>query len=304
MLVFFSGCLLFLGGLEACKWAIRNIINEKLKKIIISLDRHIILSIIIGIVITSIMQSSSAVSIILISLIESGAISFKSAFCIMMGANIGTTITLQIISLPVLNFYPHLIIIAVSIILLSRLFNNKKLFFAGVYIFFFAVVFAGLLLMSSVFKTQDKSGLIMDILKYSSNNIYLGIITGTITTAVIQSSSAVTGIIFSFALNRMINLETAVAVILGSNIGTCITAFLASLNAGIMSKRFAKSNFIFNIIGVITLLPLFTLFIKIIRLSSSHLPGQIANAHTFFNIYNVLVFLPFINTFICSIEND
>lgn len=302
MLAFFCGIFLFLSGLEGCKWSIKNIVKGKLKKIIISLDSHIFFSIIIGIIITSIMQSSSAVSIILISLIESRTLSLKSAFCIMLGANIGTTMTVQIISLPILEFYPHLIITAITIILLAKVLNETKYFYPGAYIFFFAVVFAGLLLMSSVFKAPDNTELIMSIVKYSANNLHLGIITGTIATAIIQSSSAVTGIVFSLALNQMINLETAVAVTLGSNIGTCITAFLASINAGITSRKLAKSHFVFNAIGVITILPLYPLFIRIITLTSNQLPGQIANAHTFFNIYNVLIFLPFINTFISWIE--
>lgn len=304
MLLFCTGFFLFLGGLEGCKWSIKNVITGRVKNIIISLDNHTIFSIIIGILIASIMQSSSAVSMILISLIESRTLSLKSAICIMLGANIGTTITVQIISLPVLNYFPYLIIIAVTINIIAKIFNKKRYLYLGTYIFFFAVVFAGLLLMSNFFKLPANTRLIMNILKYSSKKLHLGLITGTIITAIIQSSSAVTGIVLSLALNQMISLKTAVAVTLGSNIGTCITAFLASINAGNTSKKLAKSHFLFNLIGVISILPVFTLFINLITITCTYLSGQIANAHTFFNIYNLLIFLPFLNSFISWVDKE
>lgn len=304
MLVFFSGLMIFLAGLEGCKWSIKKVLSHRFKKLLISLNDHMFLSMMIGILITAILQSSSAVTIILISLIEAKALSLRTAICIIMGANIGTTFTVQIISFPILNYYPYLIIIGITVIIISNLCNKRKFLYFGSMIVFFAVVFAGLVLMTVYFKLADNRIFVKEILKFSNTNIYLGILLGAVATAIIQSSSAVTGIIVSLAFNNLISLSVAIAIALGSNIGTCITAFLASFNAGTISKMMAKGHFLFNIVGVIVLLPFFTIFEKIVSMTSIELVRQIANAHTIFNIFNVLIFIPFLNTFISWIGGD
>lgn len=304
MLIFLSGLLIFIIGLEGSKWSFKNLISERLRKLIISLDDHIYVSILIGVIITAILQSSSAVSIILISLIEAGTLSLKSATGIMIGANIGTTVTVQIISFPVIYYYPYIIILGITIILLSLAIMKKPLFYAGSSIFFFGIIFVGLILITYFFQVPEKRRIIELILKYSSGNIYSGLFLGTIITAMIQSSSALTGIIVSLAYNNLITLRTAIAITLGSNIGTCITAFLASINAGDISKKMAKGHFLFNLLGVIAIIPFFILFEKFVSSSSQELTRQIANAHTFFNIFNVLIIIPFLNTFISWIEGN
>ncbi len=268
-----------------------------------SLDNNILLSFLIGILITAILQSSSAVSVILISLIEARALTLKPAIAIILGANIGTTFTVQLISFPILSYYPYLIIIGLILIIVG-IFTNKKIFFFGTAILCFAVVFAGLVIMTDFFKLTEVRQTIQTILKYAESNIYLGIFIGTLTTAIIQSSSAVTGITVSLAMNNLITLSSAIAIALGSNIGTCVTAFLASINAGNLSKTMAKGHFIFNLLGVIVLIPLFPIFEYIVINTSDHLVRQIANAHTIFNIFNVIIVLPFLNTFISLIGGD
>lgn len=303
MHIFLSGLFFFLAGLEGSKWSIKKIASKKFTQLMVYLDNSIILSFVLGIVITAILQSSSAVSIILISLIEAGGLTLKSAICILFGANIATTITVQIISLPVLNYYPYLLVFALIIIIIG-LFINKKVLYLGTSILFFSIVFAGLVMMTDFFKSPEVKQIVLRVLRFSDTNIYLGIIVGMLTTALIQSSSAVTGITVSLAINNLITLKTAIAIALGSNIGTCITAFLASLNAGYISKTLAKGHFIFNLFGVIILIPLFSIFEYVVVNTSNHLVRQIANAHTIFNIFNVLIFFPFLNTFISWIGGD
>lgn len=302
MLIFISGLLLFLGGLEGSKWAIKSLVNDRLKSLIVSLDKHLYLSIIIGIIITAIMQSSSAVSVILIGLVEAGAISLKPAIGIMIGANIGTTVTGQILTFPIVNYYLHLIVLGLAIVLIGIFGRKRTLFYIGNSILFFGIVFAGLILMTVFFESPEKRQLIERILQYSSKNIYLGILTGTITTAIIQSSSALTGVVIGLAFNRLINLRTAIALILGSNLGTCFTAFLASINSGPISQKLTRGHFFFNLLGVAALIPFYFIFENIVRSSSQELTRQIANAQTFFNIYNTLIILPFLNTFISWLE--
>jgi len=131
-----------------------------------------------------------------------------------------------------------------------------------------------------------------------------GLLVGTGTTALLQSSSAVTGITISLARSGLISLVSAIAIALGSNIGTCITAFIASFNCSRTSKMMAIGHFIFNIVGVLVILPFFNYFCKLVELTSNNILRQIANAHTLFNIYNVLLFIPFISTFTDLLGGD
>lgn len=303
MHIFLFGLLLFLAGLEGSKWSIKKMTSEKFRLLMMSLNNSIFLSLIIGILITAILQSSSAVSIILISLIEARILTLKPAICIILGANIGTTFTVQLISFPILIYYPYFIIVGLILIIIG-IFTNRKISYLGGAIFFLAVVFAGLVVMTDFFKLTEVKQTIQTILKFAGSNIYLGIFIGTLTTAIVQSSSVVTGITVSLAMNNLITLSSAIAIALGSNIGTCITAFLASINAGSLSKTMAKGHFIFNILGVLVLIPLFSIFEDIVINTSDQLVRQIANAHTIFNIFNVLIFLPFLNTFISLIGGD
>ncbi|HHU93201.1 MAG TPA: Na/Pi cotransporter family protein [Halanaerobiaceae bacterium] len=298
MLTFFSGLFLFLGGLEGSKWAIKNLVNEKIIRLILALDKHFYLSIFMGIIITAIMQSSSAVSVILIGLIEAGVLSLKPAIGIMIGANIGTTVTGQILTYPIVNYYPYLISLGLCIGVLSLFIKKETLFYIGTCLFFYGLIFVGLILMTRFFQSPEKRKLIEIILQFSGKNIILGILLGAVITAIIQSSSALTGIVIGLAFNNLISLRTAISLTLGSNMGTCFTAFLASINSGHFSQKLAKGHFVFNLLGVLALLPLFYPFEAIVRISSPELTRQIANAQTYFNIFNTIIILPFINTFI------
>lgn len=297
MLIFLSGLFLFLLGLEGSKRGLGRVASTKVELALKRLSNSIFLSIFSGIVITAILQSSSGVSIIVISLIEAGLLQLKPAIGIMLGANIGTTFTVQIISFPVIALFPYLIISGLIFMIIGFMLRNK-LVDAGLALASFGVVFAGLNMMTGYFQNPAVSGLITKILAFSGNNYLLGILLGVIITGIIQSSSAVTGITVSLARNNLITLPAAIAIALGSNIGTCITAFLASFNSGRLAKSIARGHFLFNLIGVIAILPFLGIFNHLVMLTSQNLLRQIANAHTLFNIFNVLIFLPFFDTFV------
>ncbi|MFP4660917.1 MAG: Na/Pi cotransporter family protein [Halanaerobiales bacterium] len=303
MHIFLSGLFLFLFGLEGGKWSIKKASSERLRILMISLDNNVIIALVTGVIITAVMQSSSALSVILIGFIEARFLKLKTAICILLGANIGTTFTVQLISLPILRYYPYLILIGLIIITIG-MFINSKLIYTGFSFVFFAVVFAGLVIMTDFFKSESMRQTILSILKYSDTSIYYGILIGGFTTAIVQSSSAVTGITVSLGINNLITIKSAIAIALGSNVGTCITAFLASINAGRVSRAMARGHFVFNLIGVLAVLPIFPVFIYIVVNTSDILVRQIANAHTIFNIFNVIIFLPFLNTFISLIGGD
>ena len=297
MFKFILGLGCFWLGLEISKRNLKKLTGNKFKNYFYRLKNNLYLCLISGILFTAIIQSSSAVSIILIGLIEAKLIDLKSALLIMMGANIGTTVTVQIISFPILSFYPVLIISGITLIILG--YNCNYLNKIGKIFMAFGLVFFGLNLMTSFFNDPHIKNFFYEMLATYGQNKYYGIIIGVLSTSILQSSSAVTGITVSLSYNNIISLPGAVAIAMGSNIGTCITGFLASFNAGITSKNLAKRHFTFNIIGVLIFIPFFNLFIELISLSSSVLTRQIANAHTFFNLFNVIFLLPFLNTFVC-----
>ncbi len=303
MHIFISGLFLFLLGLEGSKRGLKGLTISGVERILKGLSEHLYLGILIGTVVTGILQSSSAVTVILIGLLEAGLINFKSAMTIVLGANIGTTITVQLISLPVVDSYLYLIFAGLFFMITGFIFK-KKIIPAGLTLTSFGVVFAGLKIMTAYFQNPAASEIARKILAFSGNNFLLGILLGIIITGIIQSSSAVTGITVSLAYSNLITLPVAIAIALGSNIGTCITAFLASLNCRHTTRSLAWGHFWFNLIGVFFILPFVPYFIKLVNWTSPNLVRQIANSHTIFNIVNVIIFMPFFETFVSFFKEE
>jgi phosphate:Na+ symporter len=303
MLLFLLGIFLFLIGLEGCKKSLKNITSLKIEKYITKKTEKLWVSIMIGVLATAILQSSSAFSVIVIGLIAIELLKFRSGLAMVMGANIGTTITVQIISLPVLTFYPYLIICGSSLILFSFLIKMKYLL-VGFIILNFGILFAGLNLMTKAFDSPVLYQFFKGLIHSINQNSILAIFSGGVSTAIIQSSSAVTALVVSLITKDIINLKLAVAVALGSNIGTCITAFLASISGGKQAKSLALGHFIFNVMGVLFFLPFFKYFIFLISLTNVLPARQLANAHTLFNIITLLLFLPFYDTFVSFLKGD
>ena len=297
MSLFILGILLFLMGLEICKKCLKMLASKEFKKMIARSTDKLWSSILIGILATAVLQSSSALSIIIIGLIEANLIKFKPGMAVMFGANIGTTFTVQIISLPVLSFYPYLIISGVLLNILS-IFTRKDLKKVGILIICFGVVFSGLNLMTEAFNKPEIHHLFINIIKGLNNNKYLGVLGGGMVTAMIQSSSAVTGLLVSLVSQDMISLHLAVAAAMGSNIGTCVTAFLASIKGTKSSISLAIGHFLFNLLGVIFFLFIFDFFIGLIKLTSVLPTRQLANAHSIFNIITLLIILPCFNSIV------
>lgn len=303
MHVFLLGLLLFLFGLEGSKKGLDLLSSKHLQKTFLYVEDNVYIGILIGALITGILQSSSAVTVILIGLLDAEMISLRSALSILLGANIGTTITIQIISLPVLQLYPWLIFLGVLLYISGWYFNSYNVKGMGITIFSFGIVFTGLNMMTGFFDNPLYRNIISNILSYGQNTIP-GIFMGFFITAVVQSSSIVTGLTVSLARGGLISLPVAISITLGSNIGTCITGFIASLTCGKTAKVLAWGNFLFNMVGVLFILPFLQYFIKVITITTGTLPRQIANAHTFFNLLNVILFIPFYDTFVSFLRRN
>ncbi|MEA3316586.1 MAG: Na/Pi cotransporter family protein, partial [Bacteroidota bacterium] len=255
----------------------------------------------LGTFVTTIIQSSSATTVMLVSFVNSKLMRFKQTLGIILGAGIGTTITAQLIAFRLSNYSLLLIGLGFFIQAFAKKSQLKNI---GKSLLGFGILFYGMHIMSDAMSPLRSYSPFVDALLKLENPL-LGILAGAIFTALIQSSSAFIGIMIVLGTQQLISLEASIPLILGANIGTSITAILASIKVNNEAKKVALAHTIFKIIGVLLFvwwIPQFTELIqnlttKEINISDNNIPRQIANAHTFFNVSLTLILLPFINFF-------
>lgn len=287
-----GGLALFLYGMQMMSQGLENAAGNKMKRILERLTSNRFLGVLVGTVITAVIQSSSATTVMVVGFVNSGMMTLNQAVWIIMGANIGTTVTGQLIALDAGIVAPLIAFIGVAMILFlkkekSRHFGN---ILAGL-----GILFIGMDMMSLAMKPLSSSEQFISILTKFQNPL-LGIFAGAVFTAVIQSSSASVGILQALAASGIVTLDTAAYILFGQNIGTCITAFLASIGTSKNAKRTTIIHITFNCIGTVifTFLCLKTpLIMTLQRATPANVPGQIANLHTLFNIVTTILLLPF-----------
>ncbi len=289
-----GGLALFLYGMQMMSQGLEAAAGNRMKGILEKLTANRFLGVAVGAGITAIIQSSSATTVMVVGFVNSGLMTLNQAVWIIMGANIGTTITGQLVALDAGAVAPLFAFIGVALVVFFKkvAFHNYGQIIAG-----FGILFIGMEMMSSSMEPlRDSEGFIS--LMTSFSNPLLGILAGAVFTAVIQSSSASVGILQALAVSGLIGLDNAVFVLFGQNIGTCITAILASIGTSRNAKRTTIIHLMFNIIGTI----IFTtvcILTPLTDLVESWTPGrvaaQIANMHTLFNVTTTLLLLPFGN---------
>ncbi|MGM0409605.1 MAG: Na/Pi cotransporter family protein [Bacillota bacterium] len=292
MFNFIIALVLFFIGIKINKYSFNNLAKEKIKYILNNLCKNFYTSILLGIVLTATIQSSSAMIIIVISLLESSLIKFDKALAIIFGANIGTTITAHIFTISFKNFYLLLLILSVIFFLFSLYY--KHLLYTSITFFSFFLIFKALDLISKALNTNFLIKILLKLLAKNFNKYYYLIIIAFLITALIQSSSVFTALILKLTENNLIIFDNSVALIIGSNLGTCFTAFLASINKSKKCKYLALIHFFFNLYGVFIFLIFKNYYFKIIALSSTKITRQIANGHSIFNITTLIFILPII----------
>ncbi len=286
-----GGLGLFLFGMQQLSEGLQKIAGNKIHQVLEVLSKNPIKGIISGTAITAILQSSSATSIITIGFVNAGLLSLKQALSIIFGANIGTTITAQIISFN-LNEY---MLPAIGIGFAINMFAKKKVYqYIGSVMIGFGLLFLGLSTMSHALHPLRDDPFFINLLINMADNPLLGIFLAAVLTAILQSSSATTAIIISLSIQGLIGLDAAIPLILGTNIGTCFTALLAGISSSITGRRVALGHLLFNISGVIVFYLFLNPFITLSSITATTIPRQIANAHTLFNVTNTLILLPFI----------
>lgn len=292
----FGGMGMFLYGMEMMSDGMKIAAGNKMRTVLEKLTSNRFLAVGVGAFVTMVIQSSSATTVMLVSFVNSGLLSFVQGLGVILGSNIGSTVTAQIVAFKVTDYALALIAVGAIMALFSKKGSTKNI---GFVILGFGLLFYGMKVMSDTMKPLRSNDAFIRILA-SFENPLMGILAGAAFTALIQSSSATTGIVITLASLPVlpgqppaITLEAGIPLIFGANIGTCVTALLAGLNASREAKRVAIAHVTFNVAGVALFCFWIPTFADWISNTSDNIPRQIANAHTIFNIIATVVFIPF-----------
>lgn len=299
-----GGLAIFIFGMNMMSECLQKIAGEKMKKILSLLTKNPILGVIAGAFTTAVLQSSSAATVMAIGFVSAGLMNLPQAISIILGANIGTTITAQIIAFKITDYIYLFIFIGFLIYFITK---SEKIKNIGQTIFAFGLLFLGIEMMGDVMHPLASSPIFTEMIAKVSNIPILGVAVGTLMTLVVQSSSATIAVLQNFAsqagadgVSSVIGLTGAIPILLGDNIGTTITALLASIGQTKDAKRTAVAHCIFNISGCllfIWFIPLFAEFIQWISPKGPEIDvisRQIANAHTSFNVAMTIIWTPLI----------
>ncbi|MBR5005031.1 MAG: Na/Pi cotransporter family protein [Erysipelotrichaceae bacterium] len=291
ILSLFGGLALFLYGMHMMSEGLEEAAGDKMKQILEKLTSNRFLGIIVGALITAVIQSSSATTVMVVGFVNSGLMTLQQAVWIIMGANIGTTITGQLVALSVSDMAPILAIIGVIMV---TFISNKKANSIGEILAGLGVLFIGMSMMSSAMSPLRTEPLFIDFMTTISNP-FIAVLFGAAFTALIQSSSASVGILQTIAMGGLIPLSSSIYIIFGQNIGTCITAVMAALSAKRSAKRTTVIHLSFNLIGtaIFMLLIQFVPFVDWMIAITDNPAAQIANTHTIFNVTTSILLIPF-----------
>jgi phosphate:Na+ symporter len=282
---------LFLFGVRMLSGGMEKIAGSKIQKWLERMTTNRLKAALFGTGVTAAMQSSSLMMVTMIGLINANLMTLEQAIGMMMGDEIGTTVTAQIVAFDVDKF--AYLFIALGFILIEFL-PRSKWHDYGEVIMGFGTLFLGMNLMSDSLKVLTTMPTVKAWLITMGQNMFAGLLAGTVVTALVQSSSAVTGLVIAMGMSRAITLDGAVAILLGANIGTCATGFIASFRLSKAARQASVAQILINVIGVLIFLPFFYPFTRLVSFTASALPRQIANAHTIFNVAVSAILFPFV----------
>ena len=289
----FGGLAFFLYGMEKMSEGMKKSAGNKMRSILGALTKNRVIGLVVGAFVTMVIQSSSATTVMLVSFVQADLMSFTQSLGVILGADIGTTITAQLIAFKLTDYALLMIAIGFSLRMFGKKDNLKNI---GEVLLGFGILFYGMKLMSDAMSPLRTWPEFINIMK-GLENPFLGLLIGAAFTALIQSSSAFTGIVIVLAQQGLITLEAGIPLVFGANIGTCITAGLASIGTSREAKRVALAHVLFKVAGVLLFIFWIPSFANIIYTIAdkfgSDTARQIANAHTIFNVSLGLFFIPF-----------
>ncbi|HPW58115.1 MAG TPA: Na/Pi cotransporter family protein [Candidatus Rifleibacterium sp.] len=292
----FSGALgMFIFGMNMMSNSLQMIAGNRLKAIISTLTRNPVTAMLTGLAVTAVIQSSSATTVMIVGFVNAGLMTLTQAIGVILGANIGTTVTAQLIAFKLDDLAWPVLAIGSTMIMICKSRKNRSW---GEILLGFALLFLGMKFMGETLKAYKDHETFKQIFVTLSHNRFLGVFAGLFVTLIVQSSSATVGLTMSlmgtgaFGDDPYLALMAAIPIILGDNIGTCITAVLAALGASRAAQRAALAHTMFNVFGTILVLPVLHYYCQLIMMTSTDSLRQVANAHSLFNLINVMIFLP------------
>jgi phosphate:Na+ symporter len=307
----FGGLALFLYGIDQMSTGLKAVAGERMSTLLGSVTRNRFLASITGATVTAILNSSSVTTVLVVGFISAGIMTLQQSIGVIMGANIGSTMTAQIVAFNVTQYAMLPIAIGFGMIFLGK---SEKIKNGGAMLFGLGLLFGGMGVMSDSMYPLRSFQPFLDLMARMENPL-LGIVVGAVFTGLVQSSAATTGIAIVMAAEGLLSLPAGIALALGANIGTCVTAILAALGKPVAAQRAAAAHILFNVLGVIIWLPLIGVLAQFATaVSPSHpelagaarmaeeVPRQIANAHTIFNVANTLIFIWFTGTIAALVE--
>jgi len=293
----FMGLVLFLFGIEHLSREIRYAVGKTFRKILGKFTKTRVRGAFLGAGVTAVIQSAVATIVIATGLVNAGILSFTQSLGIIIGANVGTTLTAQLVAFNVMAFAPIFLILGFLLSMFGK--NNYRIL--GKSIFYFGLVFFSLNLMSEALIPIQNDPVIMGWLSQLSN-VFLALFVGFLITAVVQSSSVTTGIVVVLASSNMITLPQSIPLLLGANIGSTLPVLVTSLKLNLYAKRTAMAQLLFNLLGALILIPFIIPFSNLISSFGGNMGQQVANAHTIFNVGIAIIFLIALKPFKYLIE--
>jgi len=292
-----GGLALFLYGMEKMSEGMKVAAGDKMRSILAALTENRVVGMVVGAFVTCVIQSSSATTVMLVSFVQAGLMRFVNTLGVILGADIGTTITAQLIAFKLTDYALLMIAVGYALQMLGKSDNARNI---GNVILGFGILFFGMKLMSDAMKPLRSYPDFIEMVKGLENPL-LGVAAGAVFTALVQSSSAFTGIVIVLAQQGLITLDAGIPMIFGANIGTCITAGMASIGTSRDAKRVALAHVLFKVGGVLLFIFWIPVFADLIRSIAARFDSgtarQVANAHTIFNATLALLFLPLTGVF-------
>lgn len=299
LLKFSAGVALLLFGMRFMKEGLEKAAKRRIQQALKVLTRNPLTAFLTGTLLTALVQSSTAVTVITIGFVNAGVINFYQTVGIILGTNVGTCITAQMISFRLENLALPAIGLGALLMIIP---NRRSMRYLGQSIVGFGVVFLGIGTMSDSLEPLRHSPVFVKILGQVSSNAFVGVIAGALFTALIHSSATTAGVVMALSGQGLVDLPIAIAIILGSNVGTCVTGVLAAIGTPTAAKQVAAAHVLLNVLGVAAIMPFINPFADLVAATAADLPRQIANAHTIFNVLSSILVLPFSRQFAALVQ--
>lgn len=285
-----SAIAIFMFGMHIMCEGLNNIAQEKLKGFFTKTIRNPYMGAAVGLAVATILQSSTAPTVMVVGFVNAGLMSLYQAVGVIIGANVGTTLTGQMMAIRIADYIPWFLLIGTAFYLFTK---KEKLREFGKIVLGFGLLFLGLQYMTRAMVPVAQSDFFQDLIVMLEGNALLGVVVGFFMSALLNSSTASKAIIMSLAATNAISLTVGIPIVLGTNIGTTVTAVISSMSGNVQAKKAAMIHLLYNVISVVLFLPFTNQFANFIDHLGGESPQQIANIHTFFNVICAMLLLPF-----------